>query len=79
MPEQGIVLENESDGAPLDWKRSGVPVAEDNPAAIGMFEARDETQQCRLAGPGRAEQRQKFAGLHVEREIVNHRRRIEAL
>src|SRR5579871_2533104 len=40
-----------------------------------MLQSRNQPEQRRLSAAGRPEQRDEFAGLDVERDIVQHRQR----
>jgi hypothetical protein len=50
-----------------------------NRAAVRRVEPRDDAQQRRLAGAGRAEQRDEFAGSYIERDVAQRRIGAEVL
>ena len=66
-PGQRIVLKNHAHMAVLHRKIGRILAVEEDPAAIGRIEARDDAQQRRLAGARGSEQRDEFARLNVER------------
>src|SRR5690606_6769630 len=59
---QRVVLEDESDTSIGRAAPAGVLAIEEDRTGIGRLEARHDTEQGRLAGPGRPEQRQQFSG-----------------
>ena len=66
VPEQGVGLEDEADAALLHGERAASsPSKAITPSRSGV-EPGDQAQQRGLAGAGRSEQRQKFAGRDVE-------------
>ena len=72
MGKERVALE---DGIhrPLFGRQVGhVPPAEEHAALVGRFEAGDDAQRGRLAAAGRAQQRDEFAAVHVERYIREH-------
>lgn len=73
--EQGVVLEDEAHAAPFGGAKGWSRCAPDEDvAAVGLFEARDEAQGGGLAAAGGAEQGQEFPGADAEVQVVHDRR-----
>src|SRR5207253_878255 len=75
VPEQRVMLENETHLALAHGDRSGVLVMQQHAARLATFQSRNDAQQRRLARARGAEQRHEFAFLDaqvylVERGIV---------
>ena len=80
MAEQRVVLEHEADLALASVRVGRVLAVEARRCpASGDFEPGDDPQQRRLAGPRRPEQREQFAGLDVEVDVVDGDEAAEAL
>ncbi len=79
MREERIVLEDEADAALAHGDIGGVLLAEIDRAAVGIFEAGDHAQDRRLAGTGRAEQRDELAAFDIERDAVHGTEGLELL
>jgi predicted Abi (CAAX) family protease len=76
--EQLLVLEDEPDVAAVRWQRGDVVIVEQHRAGIGGQQPCDHAQQRALAHTRRAEQRDHFAGGHLQRHPVEHRAIAEA-
>ncbi len=70
--EQAVALEHHAQAALVRRQAGDVAVADHDPAGVGPLEAGDQTQCRRFAAPGRAQQRQHFAGLHVQLQWLQH-------
>jgi hypothetical protein len=70
MREQRIVLEYESDVAPVGGLRGDILPAEADASGIRHLVARDHPQRGRLAAARRPEERQELAGAHVEHDVA---------
>ena len=72
MAKEGVVLEYEADFAVADPARGHVFLVEQDgaAAAVGAFQAGDDSQKRGLAGAGRAEQGHEFAGGHGETDVI---------
>jgi hypothetical protein len=64
--EQRVVLEHEAHAPLADRAVGDVLVAEQDAAAVGEIQARDQAQQRGLARAGRSQQRDQLAGADVE-------------
>ena len=71
--EQRVVLEDRVDVARVGRERADVGAAQLDRALVGDREARDQPQRRRLAGAGRAEQREELALGDVEIDAVHGR------
>src|SRR5262249_55318406 len=79
MPEERVVLEDEAD-VPLAHRRVGhVLVGVADGARVGGLEPGDDAEERRLAGAGRAEEREQRAARDLERHIVEGHEVPEAL
>ena len=73
VAEQRVVLEDEADVPALRAAAWSRPRRRGSTApCVGHLEAGDDAQQRRLAGAGRAEQRDQLAGRHGEVDAVEH-------
>ena len=79
VPEQGIVLEHETDIALAHVEIRGILAADDDVAAVGLLQPRDDPQQCGLAAAGGAEQRHQFTVVKIEVDVGQGRVLIEML
>ena len=70
VAEQGVVLEDEPDVAVAGRVAGDVVVLEEHGAAVGHFQPGDDAQQRRLAGAGRAEQRDQLPGGALDGDVV---------
>ena len=68
--EGGVVLEHEADAAVLGRHARSRPRPGSRPAGVGLLEARDHSQQRRLAAAARPEQRGQRAVGHLDRDVV---------
>ena len=68
--KQRVVLEHEADVALVRRQPGHVLAVEENPTGVRHFIAGDHAQRRRLAAARRAEQRQEFARLHLERHLT---------
>ncbi len=75
---QRVVLEHHAHVAPPRRHRADVAAPDQHLARLVAVEARDEPQQSRLAGTGRAEQREELARRHGKRDVAQHLRAAEA-
>ena len=73
------MLKHETDIALADAAQQGVLAVEAHLAFIRPSQARDDAQERGLARAGRSEQRDQFAGLDVEIDIVQGGKFAEAL
>jgi hypothetical protein len=64
VAEQSIVLENKAHTAFSSAARGGILVIQMYGSLVRKVQPRNDSQQGRLAGTGRAEQRQEFAVRH---------------
>jgi hypothetical protein len=71
VPEEGVMLEDEADPAPLDGEVGGVLAGQLDVARVGLLQAGDDPQDRALARPGRAEQGHELAGGDLERDPVD--------
>ena len=79
VPEQGIVLEHETDVALAHVEIRGILAADDDVAAVGLLQPGDDPQQCGLAAAGGAEQRHQFTVVKIEVDVGQGRVLIEML
>ena len=79
MREERVRLEDGVDVALVRRQADDVTVAEEDPALARLLEPADHAQGRRLAAPGRAEQREEAAVLHLEREVVDGDGLVESL
>jgi len=70
MFEQRVILKNETDAPLLHREIGRLFLAKIHRAAVWRVEPRDNAQQRRLAGTGRAKQRDEFAGSYIERDLA---------
>ena len=77
VAEQGVVLEDEADFAFAHVFGGNVLAVEQNPAAVGVFEAGDDAQQGGFATAGGAEQGGEAAGGGGEGDVVQGVERAE--
>jgi hypothetical protein len=72
VPEQRVVLEDEADLALARpaCRVTSSPWNSTCASLVGEFQAGDDAQQRGLAGAGGPEQRDQFAGRHVEAHVV---------
>ena len=71
MREQRIGLEHHVDGPAIGRRAGKVLAVEDDFARRRLLEARQHAQQRGLAAAGGAEQREEFAVVDIEREVVD--------
>ncbi len=71
--EQRVALEHRAHRARFGRAAGEVLAVEQDAARVGKVEARDHPQQRRLAAAGRTEQREEFAGLDREADVVDGR------
>ena len=74
MPEQRVVLEDESDVAFARRFVGHFFAVEFDAARIGEFESGDDAKQRGFSRAGRTEQRDKFARRHGEIDVVEGRK-----
>ena len=74
MRKQGVVLEDDADGALVRRQPVDDLVADDDPSLGLGDEAGDDAQQRGLAAAGRAEQCDDFAALYVEIDVFDRDR-----
>ena len=79
MREQRVVLEHHVDGALVRQHLRDVLAAQQDLAGIRRLEPGEHAQQRGLAATGRPQQRKKFSGADVERELVDRGEAAEAL
>ena len=70
VPEQRIMLEDESDAAIPRIAPCRVVSVEQHRSRVGPLEAGNDAQERRLAGARRSQQRQQLALLHGEADVV---------
>jgi len=68
--EERVVLEHEPDTAPVRGSRTEIRVAEHDAARVGRLEARDDTEQRRLAGAAGPEDGDDLAVRDFERGVL---------
>jgi len=69
--EQGVVLEDRVDVAPVGRAPRDVDAVELHGSGVGLLEAGDQPQRRGLARAGRAEQGEELAAAHLEVEPVH--------
>jgi hypothetical protein len=79
VPEQRIMLEDEADIALLHGLSEASHRRRRDAPAVGMFQPGDQPQQRRLAGTGRAEQRDQFARADVQETPCSAGNAVEVL
>jgi len=79
MREQRVVLEKQTHIALVGPQAAHIAPANRNRSVVRLFEARDQTQDRRLAATAGSEQRHGFSGRHRKRDIGNRRNRAEPL
>jgi hypothetical protein len=79
VPEERVVLEDEADASLARVAIGGVLVLEDDRAAIGALEPRDDAQERRLARARRPEQRDELAGIDGKADVVDRGETAEGL
>ncbi len=79
MRKQRVVLEHGVDRALERRQVRNLLAVQLYVAAGGMFEARDQAQQCRFAAARRAEQGEEFVFANVDRNLVERKECIGAL
>ena len=72
MREQRVVLEHHADVAAMRRLGGDVLAVEPHAAAVGFQEAGDDAQQGGLAAARRSQQRDEFAGRHLEVDAAQH-------
>jgi hypothetical protein len=75
VAKQRVVLEHETHVALAHMHVGGVLAAEQDAAGVGRFQAGDDAQQRGLAAARRAQQRDQFAGVDVQVDVLQ---RVEA-
>ena len=79
VPEQRVVLEDETNFAIARRLLGDVLAVADDGPGVGDFESRDDAQQRRLAGSRRSEQREQLAVRNVEADALERRKAAELL
>src|SRR5262245_17524538 len=79
VAEERVVLEDEADLALSRAQVGNILAAEADGPGIGEIEAGDDAQQRRFARARWTEQRQELAGASIEADVLDRRRRSEAL
>src|SRR5205823_5770363 len=77
--EQSVGLEDDADAALARRQVRHVAPVEDDAAGVGLFEARDDSQDGGLPRPGSAQEHERLAHAHVEAHVFEHARLLEAL
>src|SRR5262249_9129501 len=77
--EQRVVLEYHANVAPLGRQRCDVDTVKQDLSGIGLDEAGNRAQGCRLAAAARPEQRHQLAFTDLDAEVVDRNRRTEPL
>ena len=70
VTEQRVVLEDEADAAVARVARRGIFAFEEDGPCIWDFEARDDSQERRLAGARRTQERDELSRGDVEAHVV---------
>jgi hypothetical protein len=68
--EGGIVLKDEANVAPLGRQIRGDLIADDNLAAVRLFQPGDDPQQGRLAAAARSQQGRQRSVRHLHRDVI---------
>jgi len=79
VSEQRVMLKDEADVALAGMHAGRVVAVKGDRAGVRRLEAGDDTEQRRLAGAGRPEQRQQLAGVDLEVDAVDGDKIAEAL
>ena len=79
VAEQRVMLEYEADIALTQVEAERILLAEENASGGRLVEAGEDAQQRGLAGAGRAEQREKLARRHAQRNVVQRGRVAKSL
>jgi len=72
VPEDRVVLKNESGAALLRWEMSNVCSMEQHLAAGWFRQARDHSQDSTLAAAARSKQHEQLFVGYIKRNIVDH-------
>ncbi len=79
VPEQGVMLEDETHLALAHIALRRILAVEKNPAAISGFKTRNNTQQGGLATPGGPEERNQLTAFNLKVDVLQGLKLPEAL
>src|SRR4029077_14217173 len=79
VAEERVMLKNETDLAIANADVARVLAMEEHLAGVGCFEARDNSEQRRLARARQSQQRDQLAGLDMEADMIDRNEVAELL